>query len=186
MASMPVTAAYETCERGCMRALLALTTLLIGCSSETYVNAHAGVTGQLTLTRRGIQYPSLERPTLTFDAGLNRRTAVLRVDVRFVGTTYEYFLITATTGLTPRNPPALAAPIEITAEFPDEVMGFRETLSLRGALDANRMYIVCDEEGQLCGIGTPDGRVQVSTSTASIIRVEGTLDFTTEPRIEER
>ncbi len=160
--------------------------LLVGCGSpETVINAHSGVTGRLTLTRLGLTHELLGMPTVTFDAGNDRLSAYFRMSVVFERMPYEFFYINVTSVLRVRDNPTLSAPFSYEAEYPDDSRGLRAKLPLIGSLRAGDMYLVCDGDIGPCGIGTRNGRIEVRTSTSSVLRVEGELEFTTEPRVEE-
>lgn len=160
---------------------------LAGCSSpETFINAHSGVTGQLTLTRLGLTHELDGMPTVTFDAGNDRISAILRMSVRFEDTALAFFFINVTGVLRVRDTPTLSAPFTYEAEYPANAQGLRAKLPLTGSLRAGDLYLVCDGDEGPCGLGTRDGRLEVSTtSSISEIRVAGALEFTTDPRVEE-
>lgn len=167
--------------------LLACATMVAGCSgSDTFINPHAGVQGTLTLTTRGLTHQMLAGPQLTFDAGLDQSTTLLRLDVQFADTNYPFFYLYVTSALRVGDVPTLVAPFTYTAEYPDQVQGTRAELPLTGSLRANDLFLVCnDEPATPCAVGTPNGRLEVATSSLSVTRVQGALTFTTDPRVEE-
>lgn len=169
-------------------ALSMMLALGAGCSSpETFINAHSGVTGQLTLRRLGLTHELAEMPTVTFDAGNDKISALLRMTVRFEDVPFDFFYINVTSVLRVRDNPTLSAPFAYEAEYPANAQGLRAKLPLTGSLRAGDLYLVCDGDEGPCGLGTRDGRLEVSTtSSISEIRVQGELEFTTDPRVEER
>lgn len=184
----------HTCRRAMRCPQLALVSVVTtlcaapACSSEEYLEHHGVVTGDLVLTERGLRHPLFGEPLLTIDAGVNRATAIARFDLSFQGSPLGAFSLVVSTGLTRQSPPQITAPITAQAEYDETDRGMRVQLPVRGILTANSLALVCEgEDGTgLCAVRVPRGELEVSTSTESLVRIDGTLEFSTDPRLETR
>lgn len=176
------------CTRLAYAALMTMLCATSACSSEEYLEHHGVVTGDLVLTERGLRHPLFGEPLLTIEAGVNRATAIARFDLAFQGSPFGAFSLIVSTGLTRQSPPQITAPITAQAEYDETARGMRVQLPVRGILTANSLALVCEgEDGTgLCAVRVPRGELEVSTSTESLVRIDGTLEFSTDPRLETR
>lgn len=166
-------------------AALALVASCAACSARTVVNSHGAASGELTFATSGLTYPLDSVTALSFDVGVDRRTTLLEAELLFEGLGYAFFTLVVKSGLTITGQPSIGAPFSYVAEYPDRAQGLRARLELIGELRAANVYLVCDEDDVSCAVGTRNGRLILRTATTSATRVEGTLDFSTDPKVED-